>query len=131
MILAHMAMNKQTEQMNGGKANLKQTEMDGANVEKGSGYGRQNGRQANSPQNKPLQADTTGGVSARHGPQNKRPEMASLAANNSCRRRPVPLAVQVSGGSTVVLAAMKAGSDLPTVPTPPIAFACHCPYPLP
>ena len=34
-------------------------------------------------------------------------------------------------GCAVVLALKKAGSDLPTVPTPPIAFACHCPYPLP
>ena len=86
--------------------------------------------EANSPQNKPLQANTAGGPSARHRPHNKRPQMTGLAANNSCRRRR-PLAVQVSGGSAVVLAAMKAGSDLPTVPTPPIAFACHCPYPLP
>ena len=74
--------------------------------------------QANSPQNKPLQADTTGGLSARHRPQNKRPQMASLAANNSCRRRPVPLAVQVSGGSAGVLALRKAGSDLPICPYP-------------
>jgi len=42
------------------------------------------------------------------------------------------LAVQVSGGSAVVLAAMKAGADLPTLSLPPTnAFACHCPYPLP
>ena len=39
-------------------------------------------------------------------------------------------AVQVDGGSAVVLAARKAGADLPNpVSTPPIAFAC--PYPLP
>ena len=42
-------------------------------------------------------------------------------------------AVQVDGGSAVVLATQKAGSDLPSlsVSLPPIAFACHCPYPLP
>ena len=56
--------------------------------------------------------------------------MTGLAAKTTAadQRRP---AVQVSGGSAGVLAAMKAGADLPTVPTPPIAFACHCPYPLP
>ena len=42
--------------------------------------------QANkSPQNKPLQADTAGGLSARHRPQNARPQMTGLAANHSCR----------------------------------------------
>ena len=58
-------------------------------------------------------------------------QLAGLAARTTAadQRRP---AVQVSGGSAVVLAAMKAGSDLPTpVSTPPNAFACHCPYPLP
>ena len=39
--------------------------------------------------------------------------------------------VQVGGGSAVVLATRKAGSYLPTVSLPPIAFACHRPYPLP
>ena len=42
-------------------------------------------------------------------------------------------AVQVDGGSAVVLATQEAGSDLPnlSVSLPPIAFACHCLYPLP
>ena len=91
------------------------------------------GWQANkSLQNRPLQADTAGGLAVGHRPQETDgPQLAGLAANNSCRRRPAPLAVQVSGGECNVLALMKAGSDLPTVPTPPIAFACHCPYPFP
>ena len=62
------------------------------------------------------------------------PQLADFAANNNSHKavRRCRLAVQVSGGSAGVLAAMKAGADLPTpVPTPPIAFACHCPYPLP
>ena len=57
--------------------------------------------------------------------------MAGLAAKTTAADVGLPLAVQVSGGSAVVLAAMKVGADLPTAPTPPIAFACHCPYPLP
>ena len=91
------------------------------------------GQQAeHSPLNKPLQADTAGGLSARHRPHDKRPQIAGLAAiTTAADDIGLPFAVQVSGGSAVVLATMKAGSDLPTVPTPPIAFACHCPYPLP
>ena len=93
--------------------------------------GKMAGRQTK-PAEQALQVDTASGLSARHRPQETDgPQLAGLAANNSCRRRPAPLAVQVSGGECNVLALMKAGSDLPTVPTPPIAFACHCPYPLP
>ena len=85
------------------------------------------------PAEQQLQADTAGRLFVRLRPQNKRPQMTSLAAKTqlptmmaSCR------AVQVGGGSAVVLALRKAGADLPKpVPTPPIAFACHCPYPLP
>ena len=55
--------------------------------------------------------------------------------NNSRRRRwPASRrAVQVGGGSTMVPATQEAGSDLPylSVSLPPIAFACHCTYPLP
>ena len=58
-------------------------------------------------------------------------QLAGLAAKTTAADVVLPLAVQVSGGSAVVLAAMKAGADLPDVPTPPNAFACHCPYPLP
>ena len=63
--------------MNGGKANL-----NGANVEKGSGYGRQNSRQANSPQNRQLQADTAGGLSARHRPHETQPAAGRPCSKN-------------------------------------------------
>jgi len=85
--------------------------------------------------NKHLQADTASGFSARHRPQrNKRPTVGRWCSKTTAADVEVglSLAVQVRGGSTGVLAAMKVGADLPTpVPTPPIAFACHCPYPLP
>ena len=119
--------------MNGGKANLN----GGKNVEKGSGNDMaklEAGKQAHSPLYKALQAITAGGLSARHRPQNTTASSwPASQQNNSCpqswpaSRR----AVQVGGGSAVVLALKKAGSDLPNVPTPPNAFACHCPYPLP
>ena len=57
MILAHMGMNRGQSKMNGGK-----------NVEKGSGSDMAKGGQAHSLLNKPLQADTAGGFSARHRP---------------------------------------------------------------
>ena len=42
------------------------------------------GKQAHSPQNKPLQADTAGGLSIRHRPQDKRTaQMAGLAAKTA------------------------------------------------
>ena len=44
--------------------------------------------------------------------------MASLAARTTAADDVLPLAVQVSGGSAVVLAAMKAGADLPTLSLP-------------
>ena len=107
----------------------------GKNVEKGSGHGRQSWQQANKkPAEQALQANTASGFSARHRPQNKRPQLDGLAAKTQ------QLTTMLAGlspcsagkwGDTVVLAVKKAGSDLPTVPTPPIAFACHCPYPLP
>ena len=103
----------------------------GKNVE-GSGHGK--GKQAHSLPNKALQANTAGGLSARHRPQRSNQQMAGLAAHNNSRRcwPASRRAVQVDGGSAVVLAARKAGADLPKpVSTPPIAFACHCPYPLP
>ena len=84
------------------------------------------------PAEQVLQADTAGGLSARLRPRrNTRPTVGRLCSKNTAADDVFPLAVQVSGGSAMVLALRKAGSDLPTVPTPPIAFACHCPYPLP
>ena len=116
----------------------KQSKMNGRgkNVE-GSGHdmAKGKGKQANKAcRTRQLQADTAGRLSVRHRPQNNSQQLAGLAARTTaargCRlasRR----AVQVDGGSAVVLALKKAGSDLPNVPTPPIAFACHCPDPLP
>ena len=111
----------------------------GQELDEGSGHGRQNGRQANKtcrtgtqPAEQALQADSAGGLSIRHRPPHTRPQLTGRAARTTAADVILTLAVQVSGESAVVLAAMKAGADLPTpVPTPPIAFACHCPYPLP
>ena len=94
------------------------------------GVGRQRmaGKQ---PAEQALQANTASGFSARHRPRTNGPQMAGLAANNQPQ---MTSASRRAGkwGSAVVLALMKAGADLPKpVPTPPIAFACHCPYPLP
>ena len=62
-------------------------------------------------------------------------QLAGLAAKKQQlpdeRRSLSRRAVQVDGGSAVGLAARKAGADLPTVPSPPNAFACQCLYPLP
>ena len=76
-------------------------------------------QQAHSLQNKAVQADTAGGLSARHRPQNKRPQMAGLAAKTAaddlaCLSR----AVQVGGGSAKMLALRKAGADLPNLSLP-------------
>ena len=52
-------------------------------------------QQAHSPQNKPLQADTAGRLFVRHRPQNKRPQMAGLAAKQQLQTNVgLPLAVQ-------------------------------------
>ena len=94
------------------------------------------GEQAHSLQNRPLQADTAGGLSARHRPQrNKtatdagRPRSETTAADKVGR----PLAVQcrlMGGVQWCWHSGRRAQTYLP-VPTPPIAFACHCTYPLP
>ena len=47
------------------------------------------------PAEQALQADTAGGLSVRHRPQNKRPQMASLAAKTQLQTNVgLPLAVQ-------------------------------------
>ena len=132
MILAHM-------DMTGGKAQSKlngarQNEQNGANVEKGSGHGRQR-----VDRHTACRTGTAGGHSQRilrpAQASNKQPAVGRpCSKHNSCRRRRPAFrrAVQVDGGSAMILALRKAGSDLPNrVPTPPIAFACHCLYPLP
>ena len=78
------------------------------------------GKQAHSPQNKALQANTAGGLSIRHRPQNTRP-----TDGRPCSKQQLPTtsctsrrAVQVGGGSAKVLALRKAGADLPNLSLP-------------
>ena len=107
----------------------------GKNVEKGSGHDMAKGGQAHSLLNKHCRqtqpADSPPGTGLKTNSQ----QLAGLAAKTTAARgcRPASRrAVQVSGGSAVVLAAREADADLPKpVSTPPNAFACHCPYPLP
>ena len=76
--------------MNGAKQNERGQELMRAVGMAGKGW-----QQAHSPQNKPLQADTASGFSARHRPQDKRPQMAGLAAKQQLQTNVgLPLAVQ-------------------------------------
>ena len=114
---------KQQKQMNGGKANLN----GGKNLMRAVGMaGTQPAEQGSCRQTQPADSPPGTGLKTTNGPQ-----LAGLAARTAADDVGQSLVVQVSGGSAEVLAAMKAGSDLPTVPTPPNTFACHCPYPLP
>ena len=73
------------------------------------------------PAEQALQANTAGGLSARLRPQNKRPQMAGLAAITTAadQRRPASRrAVQIGGGSAKMLALRKAGADLPNLSLP-------------
>ena len=72
------------------------------------------GRTGTQPAEQALQANTAGGLSVRHRPQNKRPQMAGLAAKTTAADESCPAsrrAVQVGGGSAKVLALRKAGAD--------------------
>ena len=125
MILAHMDMNRAKQSRMTGR---------GKNVE-GSGHDMAKvARQAHSLQNKT--------AAGKHSRWTLRPAQASKkqpadGRPRSKQQQPQTMSACLSPcsagkwGSAVVLAAMKAGADLPTAPTPPIAFACHCPYPLP
>ena len=90
--------------------------------------GTQPAEQSHCRRTQPEDSPLSTGLEETHGPQ-----LAGFAAKTQLPDDVgLSLAVQVSGGSAEILATMKAGADLPTpVPTPPIAFACHCPYPLP
>ena len=122
---------KQTEARWNGASKLEANER-GQTDEGQWAWQAKNGQQAHSPQNRQLQADTAGGLSARLRPQNKRP-----AVGRPCSKQQQPQSCPAScragrWGECKVLALRKAGSDRPKpVPSPPIAFACHCPYPLP
>ena len=71
---------------------------------------------------RPLQANTAGGQSDRHRPCSKTTASSWPASQqNNSRRQRWPAsrrAVQVGGGSTVVLATQTAGSDLPSYLSP-------------
>ena len=104
--------------MNGGQSKLEQIER-GQELVKGSGHGRQRMATGKQPAEQALQANTAGGLSARHRPHNKRPPVGRPRSETTAADDDVwPFAVQVSGGSAVVLAAMKAGADLPTLSLP-------------
>ena len=63
--------------------------------------------------------NTAGRLSIRLRPQNKRMALSWPASQqNSCQMTSASRRAGGWGGSAEVLAAMKAGSDLPTVPTP-------------
>ena len=88
----------------------------GKNMSRAVGMAGKNGEQAHSLLNK-----ATAGKHSRwtlrlaQASRNNQP-MAWLRSKNTTAADDVlPLAVQVSGGNAVVLAAMKAGADLPTV----------------
>ena len=78
MILAHMDMNRGQSKMN----------RTGQTVEKVSGHGRAKASRHTARRTRPLQADTAGGLSARHRPQrNKqlavgRPRSKTMAADD-------------------------------------------------
>ena len=98
-----------TKQMNGGK-----------NVE-GSGHDMAKGGQAHSLQNKPLQVDTAGGLSARHRPQrNTGQQTAGLAAKQQLPTKLASLSPCSAGGWRECDGdgTQKAGSDLPTLSLP-------------
>ena len=81
-------------EMDGGKANLN----GGKNLMRAVGMAGK-GTQAHSLLNKPLQADTAGGLSARHRPRRTNgPQLADFAANNNSHKAVLPLVVQVGGG---------------------------------
>ena len=73
------------------------------------------------PAEQALQANTAGGLSARHKPQNKQP-----ADGRPCSKQQQPQTMSASlspcsagkWGSAGVLAAMRAGADLPTLSLP-------------
>ena len=87
--------------------------------------------QANTkPAEQALQANTASGFSARHRPQTNSQQLAGLAANTTAADDVgLPLAVQVSGGSAVVLALKKAAqtylTSLPHLTPLPVIVPTH------
>ena len=114
--------------MDGGKQNER-----GKNLMRAVGMAGKD-KQAHSPQNKALQADTASGLSARHRPQTNSQQMAGLAAKQLLPPKLACLSPCSAGkwGSTVVLAAKKAGADLPSCsyPTYRLCLSLSLPTPL-
>ena len=95
--------------------------MNGGKNDEGSGHGRQKVAAGTQPAEQALQANTAGGSPPGSGLEEASgPQLAGGAAKQQLPADDVvlPLAVQVSGGSAVVLAAMKAGADLPILSLP-------------
>jgi len=123
-ILAHMeGTGAKQKQMNGGKMLMRAVGMAGKEW------------QANK---KPAEQGTAG----RHSRQTLRPAQASKQTATDGRPRSeamaadkvgLPLAVQcrLMGGVQWCWQPRRRVQTYLAVPTPPIAFACHCPYPLP
>ena len=109
----------------------------GKNVEEGSGHGMAKASRHTQPAEqgrcrRTQPADDPTGTGLKAQLQTIRPIQASQQ-NNSHRCRPASRrAVQVGGGSAVVLATQEAGSDLPTClpPTYRLCLSLHIPPPL-
>ena len=119
------------------RGHTKQNER-GQELVKGSGHGMAEmagkGWTGTQPAEQALQANTAGGLSARHRPQNYSQQLAGLAAKQWPQTKLACLSPCSAGRwGECNGAGSQEGGCRPTytVPTPPIAFACHCPYPLP
>ena len=86
------------------------------------------------PAEQALQANTAGGLSARHRPQNNSQQLAGLAAKQWPQTKLAclsPCSAGGWGGSAVVLAARKAGADLPSRPYPTYRLCLSLSLPTP
>ena len=81
--------------------------------------------------NKATAGNSASGFSARHRPHNKRPQMTGLAANNQPQMTSASRRAGKWGECRGTCSHEGGCRPTYTVPTPPNAFACHCPYPLP
>ena len=146
MEMEQVASNNEANEWTGAKQtergkNLKNTER-GQNLRRAVGMA---GKKA-SRQTKPAEqgscrqtqpADSPSGT----GLKTNGPQLAGGAAKTTSRRPGfaattpaddvLPLAMQVSGGVQRCWHSCRRAQTCLSVPTPPIAFACHCPYPLP
>ena len=107
----------------------------GKNVEKGSGLGRQNVAAGTQPaeQGNCRQHSRRTLRSAQASKRTNGPQLAGLAAKTTAADQRRPASRRAGKWGEYSGAGSHEGGLRPTypVPTPPIAFACHCPYPLP